>query len=109
MSCSHCSDKRKWCRWQRRPQINSAYELNFCRRDQCVGARWEFHDSLKNTQMIQCSMHQCCHTTRKNADFMHAFAAEEWGEDFNDCVKSMKSQSFKRHHRIAQKSAFVHK
>ena len=29
-------------------------------RDQCVGARWEFQNCLKNTQMIACGTHRAC-------------------------------------------------
>ena len=74
--------------------------------DQCVGARREYQESLKNIQMIPTGGFYVCHGTKRNAQFMHAFTDQEWGERSEGLVKSMCTQNFKRHHIIARNGAF---
>ena len=57
--------------------------------------------------MIPIGGFQHCYGTRANAKLIHAWTAVEWGEDSEGLVKSVTSQTFKRHHTIAKKSAFL--
>ena len=76
-------------------------------RDQCVGARREFYACQAAIQMIAACSFPVCHGTKAHAQFIHGLTAEEWGQDAEHYMKALKVQSFKRHHQIAKKSAFL--
>ena len=60
-------------------------------------------------QLIAGGVFLICHGTQTNARFIHDLTKEEWGEESDNFLLSIKAQSFKRHHQIAKKSAFLTK
>ena len=66
-------------------------------------------------QLIATGAFAACHTTTRNAQFIHAFTSAEWGDgspqrsgvnarSMATCLSRIK---FRRHHTIAKKSAFL--
>ena len=100
-----------------------------------VGARKEFYQCLSRIQMIcgalflyghgESSVEICTHVpapmtrsvralvsqgTQKNAKFLHAFTAAEWGGTSSEAyVDAAKNQTFSRHHQVARNGIFQYK